>query len=151
MRQPEISEQSLKDNLTLEACILEETKQFDIEAESIKELRKTSIQNLDNVAQSFIESNTRVGTVSGIGTGLVGWAGLLADLPTLFTLSLRTIHQIALCYGYDVYSDEEGDEIKAFEMQYLMQVFKISTAADKVQNGFEMTIRWSQDYSEGPK
>lgn len=113
--------------------ILEETKDFDIQAETIKDLKKTSIQNLDNVAQSFIETNTRVGTVSGIGTGLVGWAGLVADLPTLFTLSLRTIHQIALCYGYDVYSDEEGEEIKAFEMQYLMQVFKIATAAEKVQ------------------
>jgi hypothetical protein len=113
--------------------ILVETQEFGIEAGSIGDLRKCSIHDLDNVAQSFIEGNTRVGTVSGIGTGLVGWAGLLADLPALFTLSLRTIHQIALCYGYDVYSDEQGEKVKAFEMQYMMQVFKIATAAEKVQ------------------
>ncbi|MEM9986619.1 MAG: EcsC family protein [Bacteroidota bacterium] len=113
--------------------IIQETKAFAIVAESISDLKNTSLQNRDNGAQTFSESNTRVGTVSGVGTGLVGWPGLIADLPTLFTLSLRTVHQIALCYGYDVYNEDQGADLKAFEMQYMMQVFKIATASDKVQ------------------
>jgi len=115
------------------ASILKETELFGIEADSIATLKKASIHDLDNVSQVFIESNTRMATVSGIGTGLVGWPGLIADLPALFTLSLRSIYQIALSYGYDIKGENLSAEDKAFEMQYMMQVFKVSTASEKVQ------------------
>jgi len=113
--------------------VLKATKEFEIDSNTILELRNATIHDLDHVSRSFIEQNTRVGTVSGAGTGLVGWAGLLADLPTLFVLSLRSIYQIALCYGYDI-QDENNTEIdKAYELEYMMRIFKIATASDKVQ------------------
>lgn len=115
------------------SSILKETEQFGIKAESIPDLKAYSIHDLDNVAQAFIEQNTRIATVSGIGTGLVGWAGLIADLPALFTVALRTIYQIALSYGYDARAEGLTAAEKAYEMQYMMQVFKIATSAEKVQ------------------
>jgi hypothetical protein len=115
------------------SSVIKETAQFGIQAESISDLRSASIHDLDNVAQAFIESNTRMATVSGIGTGLVGWAGLIADLPALFTISLRTIYQIALSYGYDLKAEGMTAPERAYEMQYMMQVFKIATSAEKVQ------------------
>ncbi len=113
--------------------VLKATKEFEIDSKTIIELRNATIHDLDHVSRSFIDKNTRVGTVSGAGTGLVGWAGLIADLPTLFILSLRTIYQIALCYGYDVQDENMTPSEKAFELEYMMRIFKIATASDKIQ------------------
>ncbi len=113
--------------------VLIATKEFDISADSILALKKASIHDLDHVAQKFTEGNTRVATLSGIGTGLVGWPGLIADLPTLFMLSMRSIYQISLCYGFDHNGENGTDWERAFETQYMMRVFKIATCSDKVQ------------------
>ena len=39
--------------------------------------------------------------------GLAGGLGLVADLPTLLTLTFRTIHRTALCYGEDLSPPEK--------------------------------------------
>lgn len=111
--------------------VLRATKEFDIDYETIVALQKASIHDLDHVAGKFISDNTRMATLSGAGTGLVGWPGLIADLPTLFMLSLRTIYQIALCYGFDI--ESKSEEEKVLEFDYMMRVFKISTASSAVE------------------
>ncbi len=111
--------------------VLRSTKEFDIDSETIVELKKASIHDLDHISTKFVTENTRYATLSGVGTGLIGWPGLIADLPTLFLLSVRTIYQIALCYGFDI--SEEQNEVKAFEMEYMMRVFKIATASNTVE------------------
>lgn len=124
----DVSQWSVSDSSVLEA-----TREFDITATSIAGLKKASIHDLDHIAEKFIEQNTRVATVSGAGTGLVGWPGLIADLPALFALSTRSIYQIALSYGYDLNGEDSTPDAKAYEMEYMMRVFKIATASDKVQ------------------
>lgn len=118
--------------------VLRATREFEIEAQTVLELKKATIHDLDHVAQQFISENTRVGAITGVGTGLVGWPGLIADLPTLFMLAMRTIHQIALCYGYDLDNqtpnpEENPDAVRVFEVEYMMRVFKVATAADRLQ------------------
>ena len=113
--------------------VLRATKEYEIDSDTVLELRKASIFDLDNISQQFISHNTRMATLSGVGTGLVGWAGLLADLPTLFLLSLRTIHQIAICYGYDLEEGDGNPGFRDFEMGYMMRVFKVATSADVTQ------------------
>ena len=113
--------------------VLKATREFEIHATSIQGLKKASIHDLDHVSEKFIEQNTRMGTLSGVGTGLVGWPGLIADLPTLFMLSLRSIYQIALCYGYDLNGENATETERAYEMEYMMRIFKIATSSDKVQ------------------
>lgn len=113
--------------------VLKAAQEFDIEAATIAELRKASIHDLDHVSQDFITQNSRMGTISGFGTGLVGWPGLIADLPALFIIALRQIYQIALSYGYDPTVPDGEVREREFEMEYMMRVFKVSTAADKVE------------------
>ncbi len=113
--------------------VLEATRQYEIDSQTVLELRKASIFDLDNVSKEFISDNTRMAALSGVGTGLVGWPGLIADLPTLFMISLRTIHQIAICYGFDL-NDENGEPgHREFELEYMMRVFKVATSADVIQ------------------
>jgi len=142
--------------------ILEATREFEIEAKAITELRRESIHDLDHVAFGQIDSNTRYATASGVGTGLAslagpvaGWAALLADLPALFTFATRTIYQVALCYGFDPNDPELSVEEKAYEMEYMMRVFKVATSSDRIQKqkalgelkDFEAG-RYSDRYSE---
>ncbi len=113
--------------------VLNETKEFEIEAKSIADLKKASIHDLDHIAEKFITTNTRMATISGAGTGLVGWPGLIADLPALFTIGMRSICHISLTYGFDPKGEHQTPEDQAFETEYMMRVFKIATASDKIQ------------------
>lgn len=113
--------------------VLKAAHEFDIDAATIAELRKASIHDLDHVSQDYITQNSRMGTISGVGTGLVGWPGLIADLPALFIIALRQIYQIALSYGYDPAVPDGEVREREFEMEYMMRVFKVSTAADKIE------------------
>jgi len=129
------------------ADVLVATKEFEIEADNIEALRKANIHDLDHVSEKYIEQNTRVGALSGVGTGIVGWPGLIADLPALFVLSLRTINQIALCYGFDPNGEELSNDQKLYEMEYMMRVFKTATAADKVQK--QLSLSELRDFEAG--
>lgn len=113
--------------------VLKATREYQIDSETVLELKKASIFDLDNVSQGFITDNTRMAAVSGAGTGLVGWPGLIADLPALFMLSLRSIHQVAICYGYDLDEEDAPEGHKLFELEYMMRVFKVATASDVVE------------------
>jgi len=116
--------------------VLKATREFEIDVQTVVELRKATIHDLDHVSQQFIDNNTRMGALSGAGTGLIGWPGLVADLPTIFMLSMRTIHQVGLCYGFDaeaIADEESAEAVRAYELEYMMRVFKVATSADRVQ------------------
>jgi hypothetical protein len=113
--------------------VLRATREFEIDSDTIVALKKASIHDLDHVAEKFISENTRFATLSGAGTGLVGWPGLFADLPTLFTLSMRLTYQIALCYGFDLYREDATEDQRDYEMEYMIHIFKIATASDKIE------------------
>lgn len=113
--------------------VLKAANEFEITVGTVAELRKASIHDLDHVSQDFIVQNSRMGTISGVGTGLVGWPGLIADLPALFVIALRQIYQIALSYGYDPAVPDGEVKERVFEMEYMMRVFKVATASDRVE------------------
>lgn len=113
--------------------VLRATKEYQIDSQTILELKNASIFDLDNVAKQFVSQNTRAAVISGAGTGLAGWAGLIADMPAIFMLALRTIHQIGICYGFDLEGENEDESHRRFELDYMMMVFKVATAADVVQ------------------
>ena len=127
--------------------VLKSTREFEIEVSTIQGLRKANIHDLDHVSEKFIEQNTRVGAISGVGTGVIGWPGLIADLPALFLLSLRSIYQIALSYGFDPNGEGLREDQKAYEMEFMMRVFKTATAADKVQK--QMALTELRDFEAG--
>jgi hypothetical protein len=80
-------------------------------------LRRAGVSNIEALAQSQLELCDRlaegvgrraalIAGGSGAAFGLVGALGLVADLPTLLTLTFRTIHRVGLCYGEDLASTE---------------------------------------------
>ena len=62
-------------------------------------LRQMPLEHGDRLARSVSLRALALGGATGAVFGIAGAAGLLADVPTLLTLSMRTIHRVGLCYG----------------------------------------------------
>jgi hypothetical protein len=65
----------------------------------IEALRRQSLQRCDRLAEQVGQRAMLIGGGSGLVCGVAGGFGLAVDLPTLLTLTFRTIHRVALCYG----------------------------------------------------
>lgn len=76
----------------------------------------------DEQANECWNWNIGYGAAEGAGTGALGIFGLAADIPALFTICLREIQEIALCYGYDVTTPEEKE--------YMLQVLRTGSTGD---------------------
>lgn len=105
--------------------VLKATKEFEIDSETILQLKKASIHDLDHVAEDFIKKNKLQAAAEGFGSGLLGWPGLIADIPMLFIFCFKMINQISLSYGYDPEEDEE------IETVFMLYILKIATAANR--------------------
>lgn len=68
----------------------------------IEELRGIELQTCDRLAERVGRRAALAAGGSGALFGIAGGIGLVADLPTLLTLTFRTIHRTALCYGEDL-------------------------------------------------
>jgi hypothetical protein len=69
--------------------------------DNVEELRIKDLQLSDKLANEVHNWANGIAAVEGAGTGVLGLPGLIADIPSLITMSLRVIHKIGLCYGYD--------------------------------------------------
>jgi len=65
----------------------------------LSELREQPLEANDRLARSVARRALALGGATGAVFGVAGAAGLVADVPTLLTLAMRTIHRIGLCYG----------------------------------------------------
>lgn len=72
---------------------------------SLAELRGQSLEQCDLLARGELRRAMGIGGAGGAAFGVFGAAGLMADVPTLLTLTMRTIHRIGLCYGEDIDRD----------------------------------------------
>lgn len=72
---------------------------------------------LDEEANSKLRVAKNLAVVQGGLTGLGGAPGLIADIPSLYFLMFRTIHQVALCFGFPANTP--------VERRYLLQVVNV--------------------------
>lgn len=86
--------------------------------ESIEELRTKDLKLCDQMADSVHNWAVGIATAEGVAGGFVGLPGLVADIPFITTLALRTIHKIGVCYGY-VADVSNAEEEKAFVLGVL--------------------------------
>lgn len=76
--------------------------------DEISELKTKDLEQSDKLANSVQVKAVLVTSGEGAGTGFFGLPGMAIDIPTIITLSLRTIHKIGMCYGYEV--KDENDQ-----------------------------------------
>ncbi|MGD8192577.1 EcsC family protein [Brevibacillus ginsengisoli] len=65
------------------------------------------LHTMDQVASDLRENYIKLATLQGATTGFGGIFTLAIDIPFLLGMSLKTLQEIALCYGYNPRSKEE--------------------------------------------
>jgi len=73
----------------------------------LSELREQPLEASDRLSRTVMRRAQILGGATGAVFGVAGAAGLVADVPTLLTLAMRTIHRIGLCYGEKPAADDE--------------------------------------------
>ena len=85
----------------------------DAGVDSIEDLRHKDMELSDKLANEVHNWANGVATVEGGAAGYFGIAGMAIDIPTLITLSFRTIHKIGLCYGYECKTEADKKYVLA--------------------------------------
>ncbi len=80
---------------------------------SVKELKTKDLKLSDELANEVHNWAIGIATVEGGVTGTTGLPGMAADIPSIITLALRTIHKIGVCYGFEVKTKEDRDFIRS--------------------------------------
>lgn len=81
----------------------------DAKVSSLTELHDLELERLDALADEVHNWAVGVAAAEGAVTGAAGLPGMVADIPVVITLALRSIHKIGLCYGYES-TDEMGQK-----------------------------------------
>ncbi|RST77530.1 EcsC family protein [Siminovitchia acidinfaciens] len=68
---------------------------------SLDDLDSLSIQEMDHAVSKLANNRKRLAVVQGASTGVGGIFTLSIDIPLLLGLQLKTLQDIAICYGYD--------------------------------------------------
>ncbi|MEC7120765.1 MAG: EcsC family protein [Pseudomonadota bacterium] len=69
---------------------------------TIQDMRDLSLERADELADLMANRNRLIAAAEGGATGLGGLIGTLIDLPLSIVLAVRTVYQIAECYGHDL-------------------------------------------------
>lgn len=68
----------------------------------VEELQVKGLKLSDELANSVHNWALAIAGTEGAATGATGLPGLIVDVPALITMSLRVIHKIGVCYGFEV-------------------------------------------------
>ncbi|MCR6473621.1 MULTISPECIES: EcsC family protein [Bacillus] len=82
-------------------------KSADESIQRIEDIGKAPIEMMDAISEHMGKNRTNLATVQGATTGVGGMFTLAADIPAVLGLSLKTLQDIAVTYGYDPKNKEE--------------------------------------------
>ncbi len=68
---------------------------------TLQDVQSLPLNVMDDIARDIGESRTTIAGIQGATTGIGGIFTLAIDIPVLLGLSLKTLQEIAMCYGYD--------------------------------------------------
>ena len=120
--------------------------------DSVEQLREGSLQLSDELSQRVSVRAVALAGGSGALFGTIGTLGLIADVPSLLTITFRAIHRIGLCYG-----EEIADPLRrplavaifalasANSMQEKQQALEaIDAAAERISNAAGNEPKWRE-------
>lgn len=72
-----------------------------IEVQTLEDVKKLPVSHMDSAAEKLTGNRKNLATIQGASTGIGGVFTLSIDIPLLLGLQLKTLQDIAICYGYD--------------------------------------------------
>ena len=80
---------------------------------NIRELQYKDLELSDRLANNCHNWAIAIALSEGGAAGALGLPGMIADVPALITMSLRLIHKIGLCYGYQCETEADKNYVLA--------------------------------------
>lgn len=77
------------------------------EVSTLNEAAALPIAEMDNAVKKLTKSRKNLATVQGASTGIGGLFTITIDIPLLLGLQIKTLQDIAICYGYDPKDSKE--------------------------------------------
>ncbi|MFJ8257580.1 EcsC family protein [Peribacillus asahii] len=74
---------------------------------TLEDVQTFPLENMDKVANAFIATRAKNAQIQGATTGIGGIFTLAIDIPLILGLTLKTIQEVAVAYGYDPTDKEE--------------------------------------------
>ncbi|MFC0557936.1 EcsC family protein [Halalkalibacter alkalisediminis] len=105
--------------------VISHARIFDSHITSIEELQSLPLEQLDYLAEQLMAKQRLLALGQGGLTGMGGTFLLLADLPALAVIQLRSLQHLALVYGYDVR--------RPIEMVNMLKLFYVATVPKSYQ------------------
>lgn len=69
--------------------------------DSVEDVNTLPVSTMDKAVKDMTKNRKNIATIQGAGTGIGGIFTLSLDIPVLLGLQLKTLQDIAICYGYD--------------------------------------------------
>jgi len=80
----------------------------DAHVENISELKSKSLELSDQLSNGIHNWAIGLAGVEGGITGSIGLPGLAADIPAVVIFSIRTVHKIGYCYGFEAHTPSDN-------------------------------------------
>lgn len=74
---------------------------------TLEDVKLLPIVEMDQAVNILAKNRKQLATLQGAGTGVGGIFTLSIDIPLLLSIQLKTLQDIAMCYGYDPNEKEE--------------------------------------------
>lgn len=106
---------------------------------TLDEVSALPLRESDQLARRVERRAMMLGGTGGAAFGIGGAAGMVADIPALLTLALRTIHRTAYCYGEDWQRVEtRGLSIGVFALASANSLDEKQAAWDALHGGYQL-------------
>lgn len=79
----------------------------DLKIDTLEEASLLTISEMDEASTKLTANRKRIATVQGASTGVGGIFTLSIDIPVLLGMQLKTLQDIAICYGYNPNDQKE--------------------------------------------
>jgi EcsC protein family len=80
---------------------------------NVNDKKHRRLREVDSLADSFHRWQVGYAVAEGAAAGFAGLPGLAVDVPSLITLTLRTVRGIGVCYGFGSDSEAEREFVLA--------------------------------------
>lgn len=80
----------------------------------LEDIQSLPLAVVDNQVKLFKSKYVALTSAQGVTTGVIGWAGIPADVVGLITANLRAISEYATYYGFDM--SDKGEQLFAMSL-----------------------------------
>lgn len=115
------------------------------------------LEQLDGIAAQTIRAGMKLAVIEGAGLGVAGMLTVVPDLSFLAVITMRTIQQLSLIYGFEYNTDEEIAELwlaaasaaglditrDVLEKRAINELVQRIIRAIAVQGGKEAAEKWA--------